>query len=561
MTPSFPLRNKLSGLALKFNNNEIHLDSLRFRSGHSDVSAKGSITGLRGVIGRSPRPAQVTLGAKSKMLNFNELFAAMEAGQKYAANINSAASDTLSDADYLASFAIDSTQTAIEDYPLIVIPANVNVNVSINGDRVKYSNLDIDEFSSEIAMKGRCLQLKNTKAHSNMGNINLEAFYSTKSRQDISLGFDLRLSDITADKVITMIPAADTLMPLLKTFTGTLNCELAATSDLDTNMNFVTKSIAGILKIGGKNLEIQQNDAVRKITRLLMFKNKQKTTIDEMQVLAMIADNEIEVFPFALSVDRYRLALGGVQSFDKNFKYHLSVLKSPIPFKFGINITGNTDKWKWRFGGAKYKSINTPLYTQRIDTMHINLVESIHSIFEKGAQAAVAENRRSADTSAMRRWIMPGGTSAVADTLSAGEKAQMDSLQYAYDHPDSTAVAVDSLAVPSTPAGTPNDEKVSDIQEKSISLQSLSDSRTDSFPRSFPATGTCYCLPKGFAGVLKLVDKPDLGSGAYGVWVRVPSPAQKTANRLSLCFIPFHLLGEGSPKPTLSLRSGYFIAT
>ena len=28
------------------------------------------------------------------------------------------------------------------------------------------------------------------------------------------------------------------------------------------------------------------------------------------------------------------------------------------------------------------------------------------------------------------------------------------------------------------------------------------------------------------AGVLKLVDKLDLGSSAYGVWVRVPSPAQ-----------------------------------
>ena len=483
ITPSFPLRNKLSKLALNFNNNEIHLDSLSFRSGRSDISAKGSITGLRGVIGRSPRPAQVTLNATSRMLNFNELFAAMDAGQKYASNVNAAVSDTLSDADYLASFAIDSTQMTIEEYPLIVIPANINMNISLQGDNVKYSTLDIDKFSSEIAMKERCLQLKNTLAHSNMGNIDLEAFYSTRTRDDISLGFDLRLSEITADKVITMIPAADTLMPLLKTFTGTLNCELAATSDLDTNMNFITKSIAGILKIDGKNLEIQQNDAVRKITRLLLFKDKQKTTVDQMQVLAMISNNEIEVFPFALSLDRYRLALGGVQNFDNNFKYHLSVLKSPIPFKFGINITGNPDKWKWRFGGAKYKSINTPMYTQRIDTMHLNLVESIHQIFEKGAKAAVAENRRAADTAAVRRWILPGDASAVADTLSAGEKAQMDSLQFAYDHPDSTAVAVDSLSVKMAQPGNQDVEKVSEVSEKVISLQSLSDTGREQLPK------------------------------------------------------------------------------
>ena len=40
------------------------------------------------------------------------------------------------------------------------------------------------------------------------------------------------------------------------------------------------------------------------------------------------------------------------------------------------------------------------------------------------------------------------------------------------------------------------------------------------------------------AGVLKLVDKLDLGSSAYGVWVRVPSPAQRDAIiSISLLFI------------------------
>ena len=55
------------------------------------------------------------------------------------------------------------------------------------------------------------------------------------------------------------------------------------------------------------------------------------------------------------------------------------------------------------------------------------------------------------------------------------------------------------------------------FSRKLLTLPSLSDAGADSFPRSPPVTGTCYCLPEGFsspAGVLELVDNPDLGSGA-----------------------------------------------
>lgn len=44
-----------------------------------------------------------------------------------------------------------------------------------------------------------------------------------------------------------------------------------------------------------------------------------------------------------------------------NFKYHISILKSPLPFKAGVNISGNLDKMKIRVGKAKYKDDVTPL--------------------------------------------------------------------------------------------------------------------------------------------------------------------------------------------------------
>ena len=60
-------------------------------------------------------------------------------------------------------------------------------------------------------------------------------------------------------------------------------------------------------------------------------------------------------------MDRYRAAVGGSQDLDMNFNYHISILKSPIPFKLGLNISGNLDKMKFGMGKAKSKTHVTPV--------------------------------------------------------------------------------------------------------------------------------------------------------------------------------------------------------
>ena len=49
---------------------------------------------------------------------------------------------------------------------------------------------------------------------------------------------------------------------------------------------------------------------------------------------------------------------------------------------------------KFKIGKAKYKNTNVPVFSSVIDTTKINLVSSIRGIFEKGVEAAIAENEK-----------------------------------------------------------------------------------------------------------------------------------------------------------------------
>ena len=295
-------------------------------------------------------------------------------------------------------------------------------------------------MTADLTVKERCILLTNTQALSNMGEIDLEGFYATRSKKDLKTGFSINFKDITAEKVINLMPSIDTLMPLLKSFGGMLNCEVAATADLDTNMNVVMPSINGIMRIGGEDLTIKNSDMFRKFAKLLLFKNKKEGHIDKMTVEGVIKDSKVEVFPFILEMDRYMLGLSGVQNMDMSYRYHASLIKSPFLIKLGMDIYGQDfDNMKFKLGRAKYKNRNVPVFSTVIDNTKFNLVTSIRNVFNKGVDNVMKENRKMNEIEEHKKSI--GYIQAVdqkLEELSADEQLQLEQEQEALNTPEQT---------------------------------------------------------------------------------------------------------------------------
>jgi hypothetical protein len=170
---------------------------------------------------------------------------------------------------------------------------------------------------------------------------------------------------------------------------------VAATASLDTNMNIMTPTINGVMRISGDNLTISDSDMFTSLARKLKFDNNKTGKIDHMKVEGVIKDNVLEVFPFVVNLDRYTLALSGKQNLDMSYRYHASIIRSPLVLKVGVDVYGQDfDNMKFKIGRPKYKNERVPVFTAVIDQTRINLAESIRGIFEKGVDAAVQENSR-----------------------------------------------------------------------------------------------------------------------------------------------------------------------
>ena len=409
LMPAFPLRTQVSALQGTFDNDTLQLKSIRLQAGASDLSAQARLTGLRrALLGRGRSLLKLRAEVTSEFLNVNELLRAYAYSTTYRppSRLRNA-SDEAVEAAVAQSRLPDSTGSR-----LLVLPSNLDLQLTLESTGIRYDSLLVSWAASDIAMRQRTLQITNTVAESNMGDIYFEGFYATRLEDDLKLGFDLNMVDITAEKVITLFPAVDSIMPMLRSFAGNLDCELAATSAVDTCMNLVPASIDGVLKITGKDLTLEESEEFTKMAKLLMFKNSRKASIDKMSVTGIVRDNVLEVFPFVLDVDRYLFAASGLQQLDKKFNYHISVIRSPLPVKFGLNAWGKDfDHVNYWLSSPKYRSVQVPVYTQQLDTAHYSLISAIHNIFELGVDKALAENR-TRDVHAAALSLDPGDASA-----------------------------------------------------------------------------------------------------------------------------------------------------
>ncbi len=389
LMPAFPLKTRLSGVQGSFDNDTLDLKSITLQAGASDLSAKARLTGLRrALIGRGRSRLKLKADVQSNYIDANELMRAYAYYTTYKPATAELSDDALEESVNAAELP-DSAGSK-----LIVIPGNLEVDFTLESTGIKYDSLLVNWAAMDVAMRQRTLQVTNAVAASNMGDIYFEGFYTTRSKQDIKAGFDLNLVDITAEKVITLFPAVDTIMPMLTSFAGDLDCELAATTEIDTLMNLIKPSIDGVMRISGKDLTLKDSKEFTKIAKLLMFKDKKKAHIDNMAVTGIVQNNVLEVFPFVLDVDRYQLAASGTQRLDNAFNYHISVIRSPLLVKFGLNAWGQDfDHIHYGLGKARYRNANVPVFTKQLDNAQYSLVAAIHNIFELGVEKALEENR------------------------------------------------------------------------------------------------------------------------------------------------------------------------
>lgn len=415
VTPWFPMVTRLRDVNIGFNTDEVRLNRTFVKSGQSQMLLTGNIRGLRrAMLGRGRIRGQMRVEADT--LNLNEIVRVAHAGAELMAQggVGETESDDLFEARLAES--VDTTAVADGSAALFVVPGNIDMTFDMTVRHGVYANLALDSLVGEVVARNRVLQLSNLVMRSNAGDLRMTGLYATRTKQDIQAGFDLEMERMQVARLIELIPAIDSLMPMLRSFDGVVDCQIAATTQLDSTMNILLPTLNAACHLEGDSLVLMDGETFAEISKMLMFKNKKRNLIDHISAEVLVRDSQVEVFPFVVEIDRYRAAVSGVHKMDLTFNYHISVLKSPIPFRLGIDIFGNLDDFDFRITRARYKSANLPTRVALIEDTRVNLRNYLREVFLHGPRTEDRARLRITPETVSPTELLPP-----ADSLSAAE--------------------------------------------------------------------------------------------------------------------------------------------
>lgn len=386
-TPFFPLKIRMPGTRLTFNMREIQLDSALLHLGRSDLHLTGNLTNLARAFFRNDT-LRGELIVKSRRINANQLMRAMEKGTAYMAKLEAGYRDTITgngEVDDINNMEVvsDADTTSYESgSSIFMVPPRVDFTLQTDIDRVRFGKMRLDSVHGEVVVRNQCIQLENLVLKSSAADMSTSAIYKATDTIRAYTGFALQMHDIQVDSLVRLMPDLDTLFPMLRSFAGTVDFHVAGDAWLDSTLTIDLPTLRGAAYLYGRDLVLMDGETFAEISKKLMFKNKERNMIDSISVDLTIKDGTLEIFPFMVEIDRYKAAVGGEHNIDMTFNYHISLLKSPLPFRAGLDVYGNLDKMKFKITKAKYKDIFMPSKRTKVDSTQLNLKNRIHEMLK-----------------------------------------------------------------------------------------------------------------------------------------------------------------------------------
>lgn len=374
--PQCALPIRVNSTVVKVGDRQISLDKASVRIGRSDVMLSGTVHNLYGALTRG-RMLRANLDITSRNINVNQLmraFATPEASEQEVEQ--------------------DTVSTSLR---LFEVPGNVDFELTADIGRLRFGKYVFRDIDGKAELRNSHIYLENlTLSALDSAKLKTSLIYKAASSRFGYAGFDIKVEDIDIASLVDATPAIDSLVPMLQSFKGKVQMDVAAEAVLDSMLNIKIPSLRSAVYIRGDSLVLMDGETFAEISKKLMFKNKKENLIDSISVNITVEDGSVNIYPFLVEIDRYQAAVGGVQNLDMSFDYHISILKSPLPFKAGLNIRGTLDDMRFGIGRAKYKNAVTPVETRRIDSIRVNLSDEITRRFTSAGERGRWGNRAAA---------------------------------------------------------------------------------------------------------------------------------------------------------------------
>jgi len=292
--------------------------------------------------------------------------------------------EAIPDSVIIAETAEDNSMFEVQfetttETSLFMIPKLLDITLDAKIDTLLFGQGTMTDLHGKAEIRNEHLRLNEFTLTNGAGEMELSLAYRAVSLDTALVWMDLNIESTDIQDLLELYPEIREELPLTQSLEGLVDLSLTMFTLLDSAMNVNLNRTIASGHMRGQNLVLLDGEDFAEIAKMLRFRNRERNIIDSLSVSMTVDNGIIEIFPFKLTMDRYVLAVGGTQDLDMNYSYHITVLRSPIPFTMGINISGTPQKMNFpRLVSPRFRDLDTPA-----TSVHVNRTINVQQEFRR----------------------------------------------------------------------------------------------------------------------------------------------------------------------------------
>ncbi|MBC7627295.1 AsmA-like C-terminal region-containing protein [Ferruginibacter sp.] len=292
----YPTGVKINALATSFTPAMVDIKTLNGQYLSSNFNGSGQINNLLNYMLQG-KPLNASLNLNADNINLN--------------NWMGTSADTTTKGPAAAPFAV---------------PANLNILVTTNVDKLQYDKVEITGLLGSLKINDETVTVANVKGNALDGAVMMNGTYSTKvSKTKPGIVLVYNVDKVDVQKTFAAFNTIQVLVPIGKFIAGKLTSQLTLKGKLGENMMPDLTSLTGngnLLLIEGF---LSKFAPLEKIAGTLNIKALEQIAVKDVKTYIEFSNGQVLVKPFTVKVNGIEMEIGGLQGFDQSLDYVINM--------------------------------------------------------------------------------------------------------------------------------------------------------------------------------------------------------------------------------------------
>ncbi len=287
---------KINNASMSFSPKYVDLKGFSAQIGKNDIAASGKLENFIPYFMKD-QTLKGNLNVTSNYLNLNDFMSKEETASQ------TSSSDT-------ASIGV------------IVIPKNLDFNLTGNFKQVLFDNLDMTNVAGQIIIKDGKVNMKNLSMNALGGALGVNGYYDTSvnpKQPEISMALDIK--NVSFAQTFSTFVSIQKLAPVFEAMTGNFSTNIKLTSPLGADFMPVLTSLKANGTLLSNNLEVKDLPVLNGLSSALKNDNLKVLKVNDLKLPFNIEDGRITTQPFDINFGSGKMNLSGSTGLDQTINY------------------------------------------------------------------------------------------------------------------------------------------------------------------------------------------------------------------------------------------------